>query len=301
MRTYLLYTLVITLLYSGSSYAQEPSITRWKKAVVKVESIQQRYTPEQVDVLLQKKLDSIKHGISQHETYDIRDGLAGIRDTMRGTGLFIADGVKIYLVTAKHIIRATELSKGLETITDLVTIRADVADKKTNDIYLLNLTTGFSKYKPFILSSDDLDLGIISFQKNGYKAIVAYLMQIGVVPMPIISIQEGRGPGNGIFTIGFPGLSGSKKAELSNGKMGSADKSSFTAEMPVYPGNSGGPVIMNNKLIGILGYPAGITNKTDAATHPFVKTNSATVINASVIIPLLRKLQANERNPTFNK
>jgi len=301
MRTYLLFTFVITLLYSGSSYAQEPSITRWKKAVVKVESIQQRYTPEQVDVLLQKKLDSIKHGISQHETYDIRDGLAGIRDTMRGTGLFIADGPKIYLVTAKHIIKATELSKGLETITDLVTIKADAADKETNDIYLLNLTTGFSKYKPFVLSSDDEDLGIISFQKNDYKSIVAYLKQIGVVPIPITTVQDGHGPGNGIFAVGFPGLSGSKKAEVSNGKVSSINNSSFIADIAVYPGNSGGPVVMNNKLVGIVSYPSGVTNKTDAAMHPFVKANSATVINASAIFPLLRKLQTNERNPTFNQ
>src|SRR5476649_588780 len=118
MKTYFINALCIVLLFCGSVFSQTPSIDKWKKAVVKIEAVQQRYVPEQVDALLKKKLDSIGHTISQHETADIRAEISGIRDTLHGTGLMIADGTKWYLVTAKHIIRATELSNGVETITD---------------------------------------------------------------------------------------------------------------------------------------------------------------------------------------
>jgi len=304
MRTYILNTICATLLFCISAFAQSPAISQWKKAVVKIESVQQRYSPGQVDVFLKKKLDSIGHTISQHETADIRGEISGIKDTLRGTGLMIADGTKIYMVTAKHLIKATELSNGAETITDQLAIRTDATDKKTNEIPLLSLTTGLTKYKPYILSTDKEDLIIISFQKSDYKVNVAYMKQAGVVPVPVQSIASTDDNSTGeVFTIGFPAISGSKKAEVFNGKIASAGKSTFgfTVDMPVYPGNSGGPVIKNNKLVGILSYQSGIVTNIDAAMHPFIKANSATVIKASYILPLLRKLQANEANPTFNR
>jgi len=305
MKIYFLNTLCIVSLFCSSLLAQTPGVNQWKKAVVKIESVQQRYSPDQLDVLLQKKLDSIGHVISQHETADIRGELAAIKDTLRGTGLLIVDGSKIYLVTAKHLIKATELSNGLETLTDQLTIRTDATEKPTNTISLLSLTTGLSKFKPFVLSSDKNDLGIISFQKNDYKSTVAYLKQIGVMPIPlqaIANIDDTR-TGDDVFTIGFSALRGGKKAETANGKITTANKSAsnFAVALAVYPGNSGGPVIKNNKLVGILGYQSGITTNVDVAIHPFVKANAATATKASVIVPLLRRLQANERNPTFNR
>jgi len=296
MRTYFLNILFIASLICGSAFAQTPAIVRWKKAVVKIEAVQQRYSPEQIDGFLKKKLDSIGHTISQHETADIRGEISGIKDTLRGTGLMIADGTKWYLVTAKHIIKATELSNGAETITDQLFIRSAATDKKTNEIPLLSLTSGLTKYKPFVLSSDKEDLVIISFQKSDYKANVTYMKQIGVVPIPVQDIASAEDSGN-VFTIGFPALAGSTKAEVSNGKI----TSNFIAEIAVYPGNTGGPVIKNNKLVGILSYQAGVVTNIDAAMHPFAKANSATVVKASFILPFLRKLQANEANPTFNR
>jgi len=304
MKNHLLNTLCITLL-SYAAFAQTHATDQWKKAVVKIESVQQRYNPEQVDGFLKKKLDSIGHVISQHETADIRGEISGIRDTLRGTGVLIADGSKIYLVTAKHLIKATELSNGAETITDQLTIAADASGKKTNEIPLLSLTTGLTRYKPFVLSSDKEDLVIISFQKNDYKTNLVYMKQVGVVAVPIQAIAQMNGSevSGDVFTVGFPTISGSKKAQVSNGKIVSANKqaSNFKVDMAVYPGNSGGPVIKNDKLIGILSYQAGIITNIDAALHPFAKANSATAIKASVILPLLKKLQENEKNPTFNR
>ncbi|MDB5009226.1 MAG: hypothetical protein JWQ06_15 [Mucilaginibacter sp.] len=280
---------------------------QWKKAVVKIESIQQRYTSAQVDMLLHQQVDTIKR-LSQHEMYSRLDDLVNIKDTIRGTGILVADGTKIYLITAKHLIKATEkLTNGLETINDLLSIKSNVNNKKSNDISLMNLATNDVPARPFIFSDDQNDIGIISFQKIGYKSIVAYIKQMGCIPVPIQLIDNlnNMNTNDALFTIGFPAIPGneSNNPVVANGKIASYNKSAinFTADLTVYPGNSGGPVIKNNKLIGVLSYQKGIKNNIDAAMHPYDQANLATVTKASYIIPLLKKLQQNEKNPGFNK
>lgn len=310
MKSRISYLLYIALLFCGGAFAQtpakvqEPSLSQWKKAVVKIESIQQRYNFAQADVILHKQIDGLR-GISQHDTYSRQDSILTIKDTIRGTGIMVSDGNKIYLVTAKHLIKATEnLSNGLETINDLLSIKFDAANKKSNDISLMNLAANTVNLQPFVFSDNKTDLGIISFQKSNYKMIIAYLKQVGCVPVPIQTINNlnNNHTGDEISTIGFPALPGSKNAVVSTGKIESVNQSvpAYKAAIAIYPGNSGGPIIKNDKLVGVLSYQAEIANNIDAAMHPFVKANSATVIKASYILPLLRKLQEHEKNPGFN-
>jgi len=266
----------------------------WKKAVVKIESIMKRYSQQEVDVLLQKKLDSIGHGISQHETYDIMDGFDATKDTIRGTGVFIADGQRIYLVTAKHNIKAT----GINAVSDLLTIWMDASEKKTNDIYLLNLKSTQANAAPFIFS-DKEDLAIISFQRNSHKAIVAYMKRNGLLPIPIQDIAAVNEAVKDVFTVGFP--TNNKSATSSEGRINTVNSEGFNANIPVYAGNGGGPVVQNNKLVGIISYPEGMTKNVELARHPHQLAGSATVIKATAIIPLLRQLQSNERTPAFNQ
>src|SRR5579883_2054270 len=109
---------ICSLFLCSFCFAQTPATEQFKKAVVRIESILERYDQKQVDILTQKKLDSIGHVISQHETYDILDGFASTKDTIRGTGIMVNDGNKIYLVTTKHIAKMT----GLDAVNDLLTI-----------------------------------------------------------------------------------------------------------------------------------------------------------------------------------
>jgi|GEM_PF-5957855 len=306
------------MLFSAKSFAQgttETNISQWKKAVVKIESIQQRYTFDQVDAMLHKKLDTIK-GISQHDRYNQQGELLTIKDTIRGTGILIADGPKIYLVTAKHIIKATDNVGNIESINDLISIKTNANGKASNDISLMNLATNVMNLRPYVFSSNADDLGIISFQKNDYKAIVAYIKQSGCVPIQVKSILDinytksnslisntnGR---DDILTVGFPALPGIEQNAplISKGKIMYKKENGpyLTAEMTVFPGNSGGPVFQNNILIGVLSYQNGIANNIDAANHPYEKADYAKVIGGSVILPLLKQLQEHERNPLFGK
>ncbi len=159
----------VVLLFSINSYAQQSNvadnINQWKEAVVKIESIQQRYNFRQVDSILEKQTDTIK-ALSQHEKYNIQGELLTLRDTIRGTGLLVSDGNKIYLVTAKHLIKATENApNGSETINNLIWFKTNIGNKISNDVSLSNLSRGLTFLQPYVFSPDQNDLGIISFSK----------------------------------------------------------------------------------------------------------------------------------------
>ena len=306
-------SLLLAILTFGNSFAQRSTpygntiVDRWKKAIVKLESIQQRYTFSQVDVLLQKQIDTIK-ALSQHDKYNRQAELLTLKDTIRGTALLVSDGAKIYLITARHLIKATENEgNNLESINDLISIQVKLGNKASNDISLMNLSTNVIDRRPFVFSSDQIDIGIISFQKSSYKPILAYLKQNGCEPMPIQFIDEMADAviGDQIFTIGFPALPGTDYTSpvVSEGKISKFNKptSFFMGNIAVYPGNSGGPVIKGNKLIGIVSFQQGISTNLDAAMHPFDKATSASIIKATYILPLLRKLQENEKKPFFGK
>jgi S1-C subfamily serine protease len=306
MRLHFLSALFAATLFTVNTFAQAPT-DQWKKAIVKIESIQQRYNFAQVDVLLHQQVDTIKR-LSQHDMYSRQDDLINLKDTIRGTGLLIADGTKIYLITAKHLVKATEkLGTGLETVNDLITIKSNINGKKSNDVSLMNLANNDVHIRPFVFSDDQNDLGIISFQKSNYKAIVAYMKQMGCVPVPVQAIDNlvAVNPGEDVLTVGFPALPGKEANSqvVTTGKIIAANKAGadITLDLKVYPGNSGGPIIKGNKLIGILSYQSGIKNNVDAGMHPYEKASATTAIKASYLLPLLKKLQENEKNPAFNR
>ncbi|MGZ3757446.1 MAG: S1 family peptidase [Mucilaginibacter sp.] len=305
MRKSFFMALSLCLLLFRNVSAQNVSTEKWQKAVVKIESIQQRYNMDQVDVLLHKQIDTLK-GLSQHDKYERQGQLLTIKDTIRGTGLLIADGDKVYLVTAKHLIKATE-NNGTEkeSINDLISIRVNVNGKVSNDVSLMNLSTNQLNIRPFVFSADNVDLGIISFQKPGYKPILNYLKQMGCVPIQLQSIEKSVivSSGDQISLIGFPAVPGKglNSAIIERGKIDKESSGSFTVTASVYPGNSGSPVIKTGKLIGILSYQTGIKNNIDAALHPYQQANSATAINISQLLPLLRVLQVNEKNAAFKQ
>ena len=284
---------------------EDARLNQWKNAIVKIESIQQRYNFAQVDAILHHQTDTMHH-LSQHEKYNTQGELLTIKDTIRGTGILVSDGNKVYLVTAKHVIKATEnTASHMETVNDLISMKTDARNKTSNDINLMNLAEGKPGLQPFIFSSDQDDLGIISLQKESYKPILAYLKQMGCTPVSTQSFGDTDDimTGAEILAVGFPALPGNNRNQIAtikgtviqNNKLGS----SFTANLNVYPGNTGSPVIEKDKLIGILSFQSGISTNIDAATHSYERASSAIVIKASAILPLLRELQRHEGHSSF--
>ena len=162
-----------------------------KNSTIRIETVLQRYNQKQVAELLQKQLDDLHKTISQHETFERRDALEGIKDTLHGTGILVAEGPKLYIVAPKHLVKATE-PLGVthrEVITDFFIAHLDVP-KKTNDINLLNLVSISPEGSPVVFSDDKTDLAIISLQQHSKKLILDYIKQNGGVGIPVQNIGK---------------------------------------------------------------------------------------------------------------
>jgi len=75
---------------------------------------------------------------------------------------------------------------------------------------------------------------------------------------------------------------------------------SFTIDHYINQTNNGSPIILNDKVIGMLSNEDGILTNTDIVREPYRTAKSAIVTKASVILSLLKKLQQNENMPGFN-
>lgn len=137
--------------------------------------------------------------------------------------------------------------------------------------FLMNLGAGASSSRPYTFSSPEIDLAIISLDRRDREFSDNLLMQ-GYEPVNFEDIADGpSGVGEELFSIGFPSatsLVGQVK-EIRDATWASAFVSSptisfgrvsmlhrtldfFWADLRAYPGNSGGPVIANDRLVGIV-------------------------------------------------
>ncbi len=182
----------LTIIGLMSSFAHSQTVPVPQKSVVRLEAILQRYTEKQVHDLLQKKLAEIGKTISQHETFEIRDGFEAVKDTVVGKGVLLADGAKLYIVTNKHLVKATS-PIGVtqrEVITDFLVAHLDIPNKHTDDINLLNFVSVTPEGSPVVFSDDKTDLAIISLQQRTKKMIADYIRQNGAVGIPVQSIGK---------------------------------------------------------------------------------------------------------------
>lgn len=137
---------------------------------------------------------------------------------------------------------------------------------------LMNLGAGTSMTLPYTFSSPDLDLALISLDQRD-KDFADELIERGYIPIPSELISDGpSSEGAEVFSVGFPGAT-SLIAQI-NQHPASAHWSSnyvslpvfswgrvsmlhsqlpfYWCDMSIYPGNSGGPLIENGKLVGIV-------------------------------------------------
>lgn len=241
-------------------------------------------------------------------TYQRPGASVGTKDTLTGTAFLVADSAKVYLVTAKHLMVAALIGKNQQLANNSILINASYVNNDKG-IKLLGLSDRNIHKRPFILSSDRLDIAIISFQKNKYKKILAAILKKGRKPVSIDSIDTSNDhyPGESIFQSAYltfknPAGKRTSMQGLAPGKIKTYNKTqpSFTIDKFINQGNNGSPVFLNGKIIGILSNETGILTNADIIADPYRRAKSATIIKAAYILPLLRKLQLNENSPGFN-
>ncbi|HCA3527089.1 TPA: trypsin-like peptidase domain-containing protein [Klebsiella quasipneumoniae] len=138
--------------------------------------------------------------------------------------------------------------------------------------FLMNLGAGASMTLPYTFSSPDLDLALISLDQRD-KDFADELIARGYTPVPSELIINGpSSEGAEVFSVGFPGAT-SLIAQVNQHPESTHWSSSYVSlpvfswgkvsmlhpklpfywcDMSIYPGNSGGPLVEDGKLVGIV-------------------------------------------------
>jgi len=148
----------------------------------------------------------------------------------------------------------------------------EVLANRTSRQFLMNLGAGASFTVPYTFSAPELDLALISLdQRHGRFA--EELLALGSAPVSTGDIADGpESEGQEVFTIGFPtstALIGQVSQHPASAHWSSSYFSLpvasfgrlsmlhdalpfFWADLSIYPGNSGGPLIANGRLVGVV-------------------------------------------------
>lgn len=185
---------------------------------------------------------------------------------------------------------------------------------KADQTFLMNLGAGTSFTVPYTFSSPDLDLAIVSLDQRDSR-FADELVSKGYEPISVNDIaEEPTKEGVEVYTVGFPSavaLLGQVNQHpavahwsssyyslptFSFGRVSMLHKALpfYWVDMSIYPGNSGGPVVEDDKLIGIVsGQPTIPLEKAEGLQTriPFGK-----IIKAKFVIGLLPKQEEKDRH-----
>lgn len=162
--------------------------------------------------------------------------------------------------------------------------------------FLMNLGAGSTDTHPYTFSTPELDVAIISLSSKHTLCDMfrRELDERGYIPVPYDDIADGpTAEGEDIFTVGYPGSTsvlGSIDDDVANSHWSSNavslpvfsfgkvamlhdNLSFFWGDISIYPGNSGGPIVQNDKLVGIVSANATITieGASNRMRIPFAK------------------------------
>jgi S1-C subfamily serine protease len=300
-------------------------IKKWEKSVVNIECQSLRYSPEEINEIIEIERSRNKFNTEQDEI-ERRAELGRETNPVAGTAIYFTDKGKKYLVTAKHVIFDPQESSGNSG----QRLYKDISIRTPYDYYLKSKinnssipSTGYGFANPFYLSDDATDIGIISLQASLTNSLIKTLEDDGYIPIDISDIDTSHtnNAGESIAAIGYPDISKigvfqkindyqSNVVVLPVSTFGSIAMfhhrlSYFISDITVYPGNSGGPIIKANKLIGIVSGQVLIpADKRDAnndyySTSLFSRGTLTKVIKAEYVIRGLQKLQQIELDKSF--
>jgi hypothetical protein len=303
----------------------ETNIPKWEKSVINIECQEIRYTPEEIDQIVIKEKAENKITSGQDEL--LRRGELG-RETnpVSGTAIYFADNGKKYLVTARHVI----FDPGESKLSIFPRLYKDISIRTPYDYYLKRKvnnssipSTGYGVLSPFYLSDEDIDIGIISLQASLTSFLINTLEEDGYVPIKLSDIDtSGKiNIGENIAAIGYPDISKIGVFQKMNdyqsnvvvlpvstfGNIAMAHNRLpyFISDITVYPGNSGGPILKKNKLIGVVSGQVLIPadkrdgNNSFSSTSLYSRGTLTKVMKAEHIINGLRKLQQIEADKSF--
>ncbi|EMW5170548.1 serine protease [Klebsiella variicola] len=179
--------------------------------------------------------------------------------------------------------------------------------------FLMNLGAGPADMQPYTFSSPDLDLAIISLD-NRDSRFADSLINLGYSPISSDLISDNpSSEGAEVFTVGYPSATSllsqiPQTPAIANWSAGYLSLPVFSwgkvsmmnphlpfywCDMSIYPGNSGGPVVENGKIVGIVSAQASVPIEgvpQSRARIPFGK-----IIKASFIKGLIEEQESKDK------
>lgn len=189
----------------------------------------------------------------------------------------------------------------------------EVLAKRENREFLMTLGAGASFTVPYTFSDPDLDLALISLDQRDTR-FADELIALGYVPVVSDDIADGPdAEGQEVFTIGFPSstaLLGQVSQHPASAHWSSSHFSLpvssfgrvsmlhnalpfFWADMSIFPGNSGGPVVANGRLVGVVSAQA--TLPIDGVPDVRTRIPFGRIIKTSFVRALLQMQEQKDR------
>jgi hypothetical protein len=198
---------------------------------------------------------------------------------------------------------------------DEVTAKIDPNDRlKSHRRFLMNVGAHSST-----LSEPDIDLAIISIDSS-LSSFSEQLIALGYVPIASECIANGpEAEGQELFTIGFPSATAmlghmdqhpasahwsSSYYSLPVSSFGRVsmlhkDLPFFWADLSIYPGNSGGPVVADNRLVGVVSQQAMLP--IDDVPKVRTRIPFGRIIKTGFVHALLNRQQQKDQHMPFAK
>lgn len=311
---------------------------KWKKAVVHLEcATDSEHIYDRIK-RINSLQDKLNKGEISREEFAKQIGLGSRDIRYHGTAVFMINNKRRYLITSRHVLwdedsakrelqeeqnrikarlkpnRAILIDSAVQrdrnTIFSII-FRVPNLDEviqgnlKAHKEFLMNLGAGTSSTVPYIFSSPEIDLAVVSLD-NRNSRFADELVNKGYEPLSLSNIgEEPSKEGTEVFTVGYPSSTAllgqlSQHPATANWSSSYFSLPTFSfgrvsmlhnalpfywADMSIYPGNSGGPIIEADKIVGIVSGQAWIPveeSKELRTRIPFGK-----IIKAKFIAELL--------------
>lgn len=179
------------------------------------------------------------------------------------------------------------------------------------------LNAGTPDIHAYTFSSPDLDLAIISLERRS-KSFADELIKLGYEPIPSELIEgEPSREGAEVFTVGYPGATSLiEQINLEPGlhhwassylslpvfswgrvSMLHPQLPFYWCDMSIYPGNSGGPVIEDGRLVGIVSAQASLP--IEGAPQVKTRIPFAKIIKAEFVKQLIEQQEEKDGRDAY--
>jgi hypothetical protein len=344
----ILFLILLNLLLSCSSSKNisNKSISafdKWEKAVLNIESISDKYSIYEIFTIIQERRRQNKN-YSESDSLKDYNQLREQITKISGTAIYLSDGDNRYLVTAKHVVydknytirhiyfTKEDLKKRsheyFEKLNSLISVKTPLSLYVNGRCNLLEIpeVNQDSATRPFKFSNDNIDIAIISLQSKITYSLRGLLEEDGYKPISINDIDtiDNHVISEDLLAIGYPAFSSLTQIAVQNkedyedivlplatfGKTALCNQLLyyFIADITVNPGNSGGPIIRNNKIVGIVSQQMLVDLKMNSDVDlneviSNVKSTSplAKIIKSKFIFENLNQLKVIESNNKFLK